>query len=234
MPFQSTRWSLILQVREAEEPAARRAMEELLRIYWQPIYAYVRSRGSNPEDASDLTQEFIAHLLAQNLIHKFDLSHGRFRPYLLTALKNFLADQHRRAHARKRRGDVTAEPLNFDRMEKHFSGLSSRRQSAEEIYDRQWVLSLLERARERLRRQYVEAGKKDRFDALSPFITLDGAGPPYIELSQTLGISVEALKVAVHRLRKSYGKMIREEVSDTLAEGQVVEDELRELMNVFR
>lgn len=231
--FHTTRWSVVLAAQHAGDGSgAHQAMSELCRDYWYPLYAFVRRRGHAPHDAQDLTQAFFVSLLEAKTTTAADPQRGRFRSYLLGALKHFLANDFHRANAQKRGGGQ--QVLEWDALdaESRYTLEPADQSDAEALYDRRWALDLLDRAMRRLRSEF--AAKKDEatFDALKG--TLSGAEQKREDLAQKLGMTEGALKVAVHRLRQRYREVLRAEIAETVDSSADVDDEMRHLVTVLR
>jgi RNA polymerase sigma-70 factor (ECF subfamily) len=232
--FASTRWSLVIAAAQRNSPECEAALATLCRLYWYPLYAYARRRLPQAQDAQDLTQEFFAHLLDKNYLGHADRQRGRFRSFLLTAFQHFLAKEQERAHALKRGGNRTLLTLDFDSGERRYRQEPSHGATAESQYERCWALTLLEQGLDRLRDELAGAGKERLFECLKSALTVEAMPRPYSELASDLGMSVSALKVAVHRLRRRYRELIRAEIAQTVATPEEVEDELRDLFAAVR
>lgn len=228
--FATTRWSLVLAAGEGSFEHSKRALEELCAQYWYPLYAYARRRGYDPEDARDLTQAFFAKLLEKRDLRTADPSRGRFRTFLLSSMKNFLASQWRKDNTLKRGGAVEILSLDFDSAEESYGLEPSHELSPEAIYERRWALGLLEQAVTDLQSQYDKAGNRELFDALKGFLGVEDDVLPYAELSQRLGQSEGALRTAASRLRSRWRKRLRELVAETVHEESEVQDELHSLI----
>jgi len=203
----------------------------LCRVYWYPLYAYVRRQGFDVPTAQDLTQDFFAKLLEKNYVGIADRKRGKFRWFLLTAFKCFLANEWDRARAQKRGGG--AKTLSFDEMtaEERYRHEPADALTADQIYDRRWALDLLDRARQRLRDEFVCAGKTERLAHLEPFLS----GTPtadYAKAATQLGLSEAAIRQEAHRFKRRFGELLREEVARTVAQPDEVADELRYLIDV--
>ncbi len=208
---------------------AGEAMGELCGMYWYPLYAYLRRRGYETHEAEDLTQEFFARLLAQHFPAGVDRRKGTFRSFLLGALKHFLADQRDRDRAQKRGGGRTI--LSLDRLdaEARYRQEPARDLTPEKMFEKQWALSILEQVLSRLQAELVAEGKAALFEALKDVLT--GAGTSnYAAIGTRLGISEGAVKVAAHRLRRRYRALLRQEIVQTVAGPEEVEDEIRYLL----
>jgi RNA polymerase sigma-70 factor (ECF subfamily) len=218
---------MVLAAGRGESPQAARALDELCRIYWYPLYAYVRRCGHEAREAEDLTQEFFARLLAKNYLADVQREKGKFRSFLLASLKHFLANEWDRARAQKRGGQHTH--LSLDTAETRYRAEPTDELSADKLLDRQWAIALLDQV---LNRLGAETDAK-QFDALKPFLTADKDAIPYGEVAGKLGTTEGAVKVAVHRLRKRYRQLLREEIAHTVAGPAEVEEEIRHLFAAF-
>lgn len=227
--FNSTHWSVVMLAGQTEDARAEAALEQLCKSYWFPLYAYVRRRGHSPHDAQDLTQEFFARLLEKNYIRLARQERGRFRAFLLKSLNHFLVNDWMRRTAQKRGGGEVIVSLDEEDAERLYR-LESQSLAPENLYDKRWALTLLERAVERLRRDYAEAGKASTFEQLSAWLSEDGSGEGYRRVAQELGSTEGALKVAVHRMRHRFREAIRAEIAETVSTPEEVEDELNALM----
>ena len=225
--FPNTRWSVVLAARQSS-PESAAALEALCRAYWYPLYAYVRRCGQSPEDAQDLTQEFFCRLLEKRWFEAADREKGKLRTFLIVALKHFMSKEWRRASA-QRRGGGTA-PAEFDTAfaESRFAA-DSHSLAPDETFDRQWALTLLDLTVNRLRDEFAAAGKPGDFDALKNCLLADRGAIDYAAVAGQLGVNEGAARVAVHRLRKRFREIYREEISQTLADGEDVDAELRHL-----
>jgi RNA polymerase sigma-70 factor (ECF subfamily) len=231
--FTTTRWSVVLEA-QTESPTAQQALEKLCRIYWPPIYSFVQGKGFDSEEAKDLTQEFFADLLEHRNLVAVRKEKGRFRSYLLGALKYFLADEHRRAMAIKRgRGQrfIPLEELNGDER----IGIEPTDSlTAEQIYERRWASTLLERVLGLLKNEYVSAGNSALFDCLKQLLPDEPGSPSQSDIAGQLGMTSNAVRQAFHRFRQRYQLLLREEIAHTVATSGDVEDELRHLIAVVR
>ncbi len=229
--FTTTHWSVVLAAGQHDSPQAAEALETLCRTYWFPLYAYVRRRGYSPEDGQDLTQEFLARLLSTHALGSVHPVKGRFRSFLLASLSHFLANEWDKARALKRGG---GEPLlSLDAAETRYRAEPSQGMSADRIFERQWALALLGQVGARLREDYHTAGKGPLFDALQIYLSGDKGLPPYREAAAQLGLSLDALKKAVERLRRRYGELLRQEIAHTVSDPGEVDEEIRCLRTVL-
>jgi RNA polymerase sigma factor (sigma-70 family) len=221
---------VVLSVADSDTPRARAALEKLCQTYWYPLYAYVRRRGHSVQDAQDSTQEFFARLLAGNWVGDADRAKGRFRTFLLTALSRFLANEWDRARARKRGGDLVSVPLDTDIAESRYCADTAGPLAPDRLYDRQWAMTLLDRALTRLGAEQQQAGKTQEFAVLSPALTAERGDIPYADMAAKLGQNEPAVRMAVHRLRKRFREVFREEIAQTVADPAEVEAEIRHLL----
>lgn len=223
----------MLSAGENDSTRAQKALAQLCQTYWYPLYAYARGRGHSREDAQDLTQEFFSRLLAHDWVGKADRAKGRFRSFLLTAMKRFLADEWDKARAQKRGGGVPLLPLPFDTAETRLSREPADQVTPEESFEKRWVMTLLEEVLKRLRKEYEEKGNAELFSEINPCLVGERASLPYAELARKLGLSESGVKSAVHRLRRRYRKLLRAEIAQTVAAPGEVEEELRHLFAVL-
>jgi RNA polymerase sigma factor (sigma-70 family) len=225
--FPNTRWSVVLAAQQATVESAA-ALESICRDYWHPLYAYVRRCGHSAPDAQDLTQEFFYRLLQKRWLETADREKGRLRSFLIVALKKFMANEWDRACAERRGGGREHAPMDTVFTE---SGHAADRHALapDETYDRQWALTLLHLTTTRLRAEFGAAGKPGEYDVLKSCLLADRGAIGYAKLAKELGVTEGAARVAVHRLRKRFREIYREEISQTLTEGADVESELRYL-----
>lgn len=231
--FVTTHWSVVVTAGRTDTTRAQEALSRLCETYWYPLYAYVRRRGHSPEDAQDLTQEFFARLLARNWVGAADPDKGRFRTFLLTAMSRFLADEWDKARAQKRGGGLSPVPLQFDTAETRYGLEPADPATPEQCFERRWALTLLAEVLNRLQAEYDRQGKAALFSALHPCLTGSRETQPYAELAVRLDMNEGAVKVAVHRLRKRYRQLLREEIANTVASPGEVDEELRHLFTAL-
>lgn len=229
--FATTHWSVVLAA-TGDSPESAAALEQLCRAYWYPLYNYIRRCGHSPHDAQDLTQAFFAELLRKEYFRAADRQRGRFRSFLLTALRHFMAHEWEKARAAKRGGGVA--PLCFDeRMaEQWYQAEPAINNTPERAYDRAWALRIFEESLIRLRKEHTRMGKASQFEHLKQYLTQDPAAGEYAAKAEKLSISPNALAVAVHRLRQSYAALVREVVAETVAQPEQVEEELHYLISL--
>ena len=230
--FATTRWSVVLQAGDDPGGATQRALEQLCSAYWYPIYAYVRRLGQSPPDAQDLTQSFFAYLLEKRLLAKAQPESGRFRSFLLGSLKNFMANEWRRQNALKR-GAGQSISIDPQDAEDRYAVDHAEAANPQMLYDRAWAVAALDGAIGLVEAEYAGAGKKELFKSLLPSLQGDRPDSTYAQLGSELGMTENAVKVAVHRLRGRYREMLRAAVANTVADPLEVDGELRYLMQVL-
>lgn len=231
--FVSTRWTVVLSAGDPSSPRAATALEALCRAYWYPLYAYVRRRGYSVEDAQDLTQAFFGHLLEARSISTADRDKGRFRGFLLARLNHFLADDWDRRIAQKRGGGQRLVPLEAETAETRYHREPADLRSPDKLFEHRWAVTLLERVFEQLRQEYTAKGKATLFDELKDCLVQTRTAGAQDGTAVRLGLSEGALRVAVHRLRQRYRRLLRLEVADTVSGPEEVEEELRHLFQVL-
>lgn len=231
--FATTHWSVVLAAGDASSPEAAAALEELCHGYWFPLYAYARRSGQDVPAAEDLTQEFFARLLQKDYLRVVDRRRGRFRWFLLTAFKCFLANEWDRERALKRGGGQRSIPLDGLTAEQRYQLEPADRHSADLLFERRWAMTLLESARARLQAEFTNAGKIDRFNLLEGSLPGERVELTYAELGAKLGMSEGAVKTEVHRMKRRYAELMREEVARTVADPAEIDLELRHLIDVL-
>jgi RNA polymerase sigma factor (sigma-70 family) len=227
--FPHTRWSLVLAVTRKDAPESAAALEALCRAYWYPLYAYVRHCGQSPHDAQDLTQEFFCRLLQKRWLDSADREKGKLRTFLIVALKNFMSNEWRRASAQRRGGGQSQVPFDTEFAESRYAADHSAKLAADETFDKQWALTLLDLTVNRLRAEFAAAGKPSDFEALKGCLMAAHGAIDYAIVASRLGMNEGAARVAVHRLRKRFRAIYREEISQTLSDEADVAGELRHL-----
>jgi RNA polymerase sigma-70 factor (ECF subfamily) len=232
-PFEETAWSVVLAAGAETDARAQAALAELCRIYWRPIYAYLRRSGHATHDAQDLTQSFFQHVLENKTLRRAAREKGRFRSFLLGTLKICLADERARQHALKRGGGVHF--ISLDELiaeELHFQPRTTDLSPAESL-DARWAGVILERALEKVRAEFDAEGEAETFELLSPFLAGEKPNTSYQDVAQTIGLSLAAVKTQIHRLRRRFATAVRCEIMQTVAAPHEVENELRHLRDVF-
>lgn len=232
--FVTTRWTTVLAAGRKSPPQADVALEELCRVYWYPLYAYVRRHGHSKEDAEDLTQTFFERFLQKNYLEGLSSERGRFRAFLLASLKHFLANEWDRAGRLKRGAHATHLSLDWRDADTRYQLDLRDDLSPDKLYDRAWAVALLERVVARLHYECTADGKAESFIQLKPLLMADKTTISYPQAATALGISEEAARVAVHRLRRRYRELLREEIAQTLVEPAQVEEEMRALFAAFQ
>jgi RNA polymerase sigma factor (sigma-70 family) len=228
--FPTTRWSLVLQAGADCSAAAGSAFAHLCRAYWYPIYAFVRQRGHSSHDAQDLTQAFFTQLLERQSVEHASPERGRFRTFVLAALKNFLANEWEKAQAVKRGGGQTILSFDRDEAESRFYREPFHELTPETLFERRWALELLSQALAALEREYRSASDAALFAELKAVLV--GERVSYADIAGRLGRSEGAIKVAAHRLRHRYRELLRAEIAETVGEGEV-DDEVSHLLTIL-
>lgn len=231
--FVTTRWSQVLAAGQGRESDGAQALAELCEAYWYPLYSFVRRWGNDADHAQDLTQEFFARLLEKHYLRDADPARGRFRSFLLASLRHFLSNERDRAGAVKRGGRVAVLSLEMEGAEGRYSLEPPDTETPERVFERQWALTLLERTQARMRREFEDAGKGELLGRLEGYLTGDQETLPYSELAVELNMSEGAIKVAVHRLRRRFGALLRAEIGETVSDPAQIDDEIRELFRVL-
>ena len=230
--FAATRWTMVLTAGHwPAGTAAQRAMGELARVYWFPLYAYLRRKGNSPPNAEDLVQGFFARLLEKDALAAVDRSKGKFRSFLLAALQNFLANEWDKSHALKRGGGRQILALDALDAEASYAAEPADQLSPERVFERRWALAVLEQVLTRLRNEYAGRGQgqADVFAALEHLL-LGGQSSTYARLAEPLGMTEGAIKVAGHRLRRRYRELLRQEIAQTVSDPALVDEEIRQLL----
>ncbi len=212
---------------------SQQAMESLCEAYWYPLYAYVRRRVPDVNDAHDLTQAFFAELLEKNYVGSATPERGRFRAFLLTAFKHFLSKQWEKAKAKKRGGGLAVIPLDFDTADSRYSIEPPSGLTAEQLYDQQWAVTLLDQIMRRLEGEFARNGKAGQFEELKGFIIGDHAGTTYADVAKRLNVTEAAAKMSGSRMRRRYRELLREEIAQTVAGPNEIDDEIRNLFAIL-
>ena len=233
MAFETTRWSLVIAAGSGDSSAARAALATLCETYWYPLYAYVRRRGTNADDARDLTQGFLTSLLERRDFEHLRQERGRFRAFLLASLQHFLANDAARRRTQKRGGDVMFVPLAFDDAEGRYLVEPAESTTPETLYERRWALTVIDRVLSELRREWEADGRESEFDELKSCLL--GINPPggYAAIATRLGTSEGAVKTAVHRMRRKFQGALRKDIAETVSDPDDVDDEIRYLVRVL-
>jgi RNA polymerase sigma factor (sigma-70 family) len=227
--FATTRWSIVVQAGRQSSPDCQHAMATLCEAYWYPIYAFVRRHGHSVPDAQDLTQEFFARLLERNDLSTADQGRGRFRSFLLAAVKHFLCNERDRARAKKRGGGRGTLSLDFGAGEERLGREPINMDTPEKLFERRWALTMLENVLSRLRAEYDVQGRQTLFAALKGALAGEKSPRGYGALANELKMTEGAVKVAVHRLRRRYRELLHDEVAQTVTDRAKIDHEIREL-----
>lgn len=230
--FRTTHWTVVLAAARSGAPQTREAMGKLCQTYWYPLYAFIRRRGHNDADAKDLTQGFFFRLLDKNYLEGITIEGGKFRSYLLTLLNHFMSDERERARALKRGGGQTLISIDEESEEGLHYNEPTIDVTPEVEFERTWAMALLNEVMGKLRREYAAEGNAELFEALRPCLTGAERVLPYSELGRGLGRSEGAVKVAVLRLRRRYGELLRTQIAETVESPAEVESEIRHLIEV--
>lgn len=229
--FHTTHWSLVTLAADPAAPDSLAALEKLCRAYWYPLYAYVRRRGHDVDEAHDLTQGFFAVLLEKNYVADADMNRGRFRTFLLTAMSHFLSNEWHRERAQKRGGRLARFSLDALDAEARYHLEPVDGTTAERSFDRHWAEAVLSSVLRQLRREFDDTGRGQRFDELKGHLLGDPGAPAYQALARRMGISETGVRSVVHRLRKRFAALMRSEIAQTVASPADVEDEIRHLFH---
>ncbi|HZL35423.1 MAG TPA: hypothetical protein VFC78_08945 [Tepidisphaeraceae bacterium] len=230
--FATTQWTVVLAA-GAASPQANQAMAQLCQNYWVPLYAYLRRKGHQPADAQDIVQAFLTRLIEKAAVAAADPNRGRFRCFLISSLQNFVANRRDHELAQKRGGNLKKFTLDFNTAEAVYHREPCTDLTPEKIFDRQWAIDLLNRVLSRLQREHAESGKEELFRRLSPCLTGGSENVAYAKLAADLGISSDAVKMTVSRLRKRYRTILREAIADTVASPEEIDDEIRHLFEAL-
>ena len=224
--FVTTQWSVVLAAGGTSREAGA-ALERLCTVYWWPLYAYIRRRGYASHDAEDLTQGFFFRVVSKDYLSSVDRAKGKFRSFLLGSLENFLANEWRNAHTQKRGGKILFASADIESAEQQYLQVPCDSLSPEQLFEQQWVTTLLNRTLTRLQNEWVASGKGAQFEALRVFLTGEKRTSSYAQLATRFGTTTGALKMAVSRMRKRYGQILREEIADTVSTDEEVDEEMR-------
>ena len=230
--FEPTSWTVVLAAKDEQTAVSRNALHDLCETYWRPLYSYIRHKGYSVENAKDLTQEFFTNLLAKNYLKDVEPAKGRFRSFLFASVNHFLANERAKDRTLKRGGGYLHLPLDYSDAEQRYACGPSHALSPTALFDAEWARTTLETALRQLEVEYAKSGKAHVFDALRSFLAGAGAALSYEDLAHRLNLSEGAAKVAVHRLRKRYGALLRTAISNTVEKPDDVDEELRYLARV--
>ena len=228
--FVTTPWTEVLLARQQEAPGSHEALEHLCKLYWYPLYAHIRYSVTDPHEAEDLTQEFFRLLIEKNYLGAVERQRGKFRSFLLVAVKRFLINAHKHANRLKRGGGQTHISLDLELAESRYHAELATGLSPDQIFERLWARTVLDRTLDQLRDEYAAAGKSAIFSALSGYLTEESRFGDYNEVGQKLGMTSSTVAVAVHRLRHRYRQLVKDSVRCTVADSDEVEDEVKHLL----
>jgi RNA polymerase sigma factor (sigma-70 family) len=233
--FHTTRWTLVMVSAQSQAADGKAALSELCRIYWYPLYSFVRRRGYSPHDAQDLTQGFFLHLLEHRALTQVDRLKGKFRSFLLASLQNYLSNEAQRARSLKRGKEYEFVSLDWSTAQERYRLEPADYLTAEKIFDARWAMTLLSNVMLELERAYATEGKAATFHALEIFLRFGDSrpSPSYEQLSETLGVSVAGVKTLVHRLRKRYSALLRAEVARTVSNPEEIDNEIHALCDAL-
>jgi RNA polymerase sigma-70 factor (ECF subfamily) len=231
--FVTTHWSLVLRAGQADADSVSEALKELCQTYWYPLYCFIRRQGRPPHEAEDLTQGFFARLLEKNFVAEARQERGKFRSFLLLALKRFLANEWDREHAQKRGGFQTAVEIDQAMAEARLDAELKQELAPEILFDRQWALRLLECTMTQLREEYIATGRAKLFEHLSASLTREDSAGSYAEIALELRLTEPSVKQAAYRLRARYREILRDEIGKTVSSPQEIDEELRFLFACF-
>jgi RNA polymerase sigma factor (sigma-70 family) len=225
--FTTTQWSVVLQACQSQSPSADEALAKLCQTYWYPLYVFVRRQGQKPQDAQDLVQAFFARLLEKKDLEDADRAKGKFRSFLLIALKRFLANEWDRVNRLKRGGGRQIVSLDEQKTEDRYLAQAVDEMTPEKAFERQWAFTLLDQVVARLKAEFSAAGKAKLFSELKTVVSGQGSDETYGEIGDRLGMSEGAVKVAIHRLRHRYRELLREEIAHTIETPEAIDEEIR-------
>ncbi len=231
--FATTHWSIVLSAQRQDEARSAAALEQLCRAYWYPLYAYARRTGQSPADAEDLTQGFFLRLLEKDFLKAAAQDKGRFRTFLLVALKRYMANEWDRRHAQKRGAFATVLSIDQQDAESRLRAEPFHTIQPDALYDRQWAVTLLQRAMKQLKEEYIASGRAKLFDYLQDCLVGEAAALPYTAIAARLDLTEAAVKMAVHRLRARYREILRSEIAQTVSSARELEEELAALFAAF-
>jgi RNA polymerase sigma factor (sigma-70 family) len=231
--FVTTHWSAVIRAGQEDSTSGREALAELCQTYWYPLYSFIRRLGHTPPEAEDLTQGFFARLLEKNFVADARQEKGRFRTFLLTALKGFLANEWDRQHAQKRGGFQTTIDIDQAMAESRLDAELKQELTPEVLFGRQWALMLLERTMAQLREEYICTGRAKLFERLGACLSTEESAASYAEIAAELGLTEPSVKQASYRMRARYREILRAEISKTVSSPREIEEELRSLFACF-
>ncbi len=232
--FGTTKWSMVLAARDRQDPDSHEALASLCETYWFPLYVFVRRQGRDHEDALDLTQGYFLMLLEKEFLKDVRPEAGKFRSFLLASMKHFLSHEREKAQAAKRGGGKRPVSLDAAAAEKRFDLEPMHDHTPDRAYEKQWALTVLDRVHGRLRQEFLDQGKIDEYNQLSPYLAGDRPGRSYRDVAAALKTTEAAVKMGVLRLRRRFGKLLREEIADTVHDEGEIGGEIKHLLSVIR
>jgi RNA polymerase sigma-70 factor (ECF subfamily) len=231
--FATTHWSVVLAAKQSDSAQAAAALEKLCRAYWRPLYAYIRRDGHDATEAQDLTQEFFARLLARDYLQHLRHQEGKFRSFLLAYLKNFLSEQRRKVGAQKRGGACVFVSLDEPASEDGYLLEPVDDLSPDQVFERRWAQAVMQRSLDRLRREYTARGQTALFETLQDYQPREPGGRSYAQLGEEFAMTEAAIKSSVQRMRQRHRELLREEIAQTVARPEEIEEELRHFRAVM-
>jgi RNA polymerase sigma factor (sigma-70 family) len=233
--FRTTRWTVIMLAAKSKGPAGESALAELYQLYWSPLYAFARYRGYSPHDAQDLTQGFFVHVIEHETLTRADPLKGKFRSFLLGSFQKYLSVDTQRARCVKRGGTGEFVSLDMQDADGCLLAQPAENLTPEKLFDAQWAMTLLGRAMARLREEYTNRGNSSTFDALKIFVDKDESKTllSYEQVAKLLGVSAGAAKTLVHRFRKRYSAIVRQEIACTVSDPAEVDEEIHALCDAL-
>jgi RNA polymerase sigma factor (sigma-70 family) len=232
--FATTRWTMVINAGRPGSVEAEKALAALCETYWFPIYSFIRRHGRKKEDAEDLTQSFFVALLDRRIFGQLDQEQGKFRAFLLATVKNYLSNAWDRDHALKRGGGISHLSLDWESADSRFAIACADGRTPEQDFDREWALTLLARVLSLLGDEFSRSCRAEEFGVLKGYLTGAKGELPYEEAARLLDMEAGAVRVRVHRLRKRYRELLKQEISSTLADPARIDEELSALMDAFR
>jgi len=231
--FATTHWSVVRAAGRPDSVHYRQALETLCQTYWFPLYAYLRRHGNSSNGAEEYTQAFFAHLLEKDSVRLADPDRGKFRSFLLASLKHFLSDRRDYEQALKRGGGRKIFSLDFESAETQYALEPAERLTPERLFERSWAMTVLDKAMARLEGEATSEKKKQLFEHLKVYLTAKKDGMPYNEVGEKLGMSEGTVRVAVHRLRRRYREVLRDEIAQTVSSEEEIDQEIRDLFTAL-
>jgi RNA polymerase sigma factor (sigma-70 family) len=229
--FEATRWTIVMNAAGGNDAAAsQKALDELVRAYWFPLYTFIRRQGSSPHQAEDLTQGFFAHLLEQKALANVERSKGRFRSFMLASLKNFMADEHDKARALKRGGGRSSISLDTAQAEAHYPRELADTMTPERLFEHSWAIAVLNQVVQRLEKEYASRGKQAEFELLRYELDGQAGRGAYGDYAKRLGVPEGNIRVMAHRMRQRYRELLRQEILQTVADPGLVDEEIKYLL----